>query len=127
MDALKIERAIYNLFNGCQAAKLNARTASVHISLSETEEWIRLYITDNGPGVPDSIRVTLFQPFVSEGKQGGSGLGLTLANKIAQEHGGSVALEESQPGRTVFSLSLAKDVLRKLAELVHHQTTVTPR
>jgi len=128
MDALKIERAIYNLLlNGCQAAKLNARTASVHISLSETEEWIRLYITDNGPGVPDSIRVTLFQPFVSEGKQGGTGLGLTLANKIAQEHGGSVALEESQPGRTVFSLSLAKATLRKLADLVqNHETTVTP-
>ena len=127
MDALKVERAIYNLLlNGCQAAKLNTRTASVHISLSETEEWIRLYITDNGPGVPDSIRVTLFQPFVSEGKQGGAGLGLTLANKIAQEHGGSVALEESQPGRTVFSLSLAKATLRKLADLVQNQeTTVT--
>ena len=128
MDALKIERAIYNLLlNGCQAAKVSARAASVHIALSETEEWIRLYITDNGPGVPDSIRVTLFQPFVSEGKQGGAGLGLTLANKIAQEHGGSVALEESQPGRTVFSLSLAKATLRKLADLVQNQeATVTP-
>ena len=129
MDALKIERAIYNLLlNGCQAARLNGRAASVHISISETEEWIRLYITDNGPGVPDSIRVTLFQPFVSEGKQGGAGLGLTLASKIAQEHGGSVALEESQPGRTVFSLSLAKATLRKLAESAqNHEITAMPR
>jgi signal transduction histidine kinase len=128
MDALKIERAIYNLLlNGCQAAKVSARAASVHIALSETEEWIRLYITDSGPGVPDSIRVTLFQPFVSEGKQGGTGLGLTLANKIAQEHGGSVALEESRPGRTVFSLSLAKSALRKLAESAqHHETAAMP-
>jgi signal transduction histidine kinase len=129
MDALKIERAIYNLLlNGCQAAKINSRAATVQIALSETEEWIRLYITDNGPGVPDSIRVTLFQPFVSEGKQGGAGLGLTLANKIAEEHGGSVALEESQPGRTVFSLSIAKATLSKLAELVqqpNHATTVS--
>lgn len=129
MDALKVERAIYNLLlNGCQAAKLNPQGGSVHLSLSETDEWVRLYITDNGPGVPDSIRVTLFQPFVSEGKQGGAGLGLTLANKIAQEHGGSVALEESQPGRTVFSLSLAKAALKKLAEMVqNHETTVIPR
>jgi signal transduction histidine kinase len=128
MDALKIERAIYNLLlNGCQAAKVSARAASVHIALSETEEWIRLYITDSGPGVPDSIRVTLFQPFVSEGKQGGTGLGLTLANKIAQEHGGSVALEESRPGRTVFSLSLAKSALKKLAESAqHHETAAMP-
>jgi nitrogen-specific signal transduction histidine kinase len=72
--------------------------------------------------------VTLFQPFVSEGKQGGTGLGLTLANKIAEEHGGSVALEESQPGRTVFSLSLAKATLRELAELAQHrEPTATSR
>lgn len=129
MDALKIERAIYNLLlNGYQAAKLSAGPASVHILLEETEEWIRVYITDNGPGVPDSIRVTLFQPFVSEGKQGGAGLGLTLANKIAEEHGGRVTLEESRPGRTVFSLSLAKGTLKRLAESVQHsETAVTPR
>jgi signal transduction histidine kinase len=129
MDALKIERAIYNLLlNGYQAAKLSAAGPTVHIAVLETEEWIRIYITDNGPGVPDSIRVTLFQPFVSEGKQGGAGLGLTLANKIAEEHGGSVTLEESRPGRTVFSLSLAKTVLKKLAESIQNsETTATPR
>ena len=128
MDALKIERAIYNLLlNGYQAAKLSTSAPSVHIALIETEESIRVYITDNGPGVPDSIRVTLFQPFVSEGKQGGAGLGLTLANKIAEEHGGSVALEESRPGRTVFSLSLAKATLKRLAESVQHPEPVTPR
>ncbi len=128
MDALKIERAIYNLLlNGCQAAKLSTSPASVHLSLTETDEWIRLYITDNGPGVPESIRVTLFQPFVSEGKQGGTGLGLTLANKIAEEHGGGVKLEESRPGRTVFSLSLAKITLRKLADSARrHETIVIP-
>src|SRR5215470_14554149 len=128
MDALKIERAIYNLLlNGYQAAKLSTGAPSVNILVSETEEWIRVYITDNGPGVPDSIRVTLFQPFVSEGKQGGAGLGLTLAYKIAQEHGGSVALEESHRGRTVFSLSLAKATLKDLAELVQHpDPAVTP-
>ncbi len=128
MDALKIERAIYNLLlNGCQAAKLSASTPLVHISLSETAEWIRLYVTDNGPGVPDSIRVTLFQPFVSEGKQGGTGLGLTLANKIAEEHGGNVTLEESRPGRTIFSLSLSKSALRMLADAAqYHETMVIP-
>ncbi|QNI30742.1 HAMP domain-containing protein [Alloacidobacterium dinghuense] len=129
MDALKVERAIYNLLlNGSQAAKVNGHAASVHLSLWETEEWIRLYITDNGPGVPDSIRITLFQPFVSEGKQGGAGLGLTLASKIAQEHGGNVALEESQPGRTVFSLSLCKATLKNLAEIAqqHHEPIAMP-
>jgi signal transduction histidine kinase len=116
MDALKIERAIYNLLlNGCQAAKHGSGPAAVSITLDETDQWIRLQVTDNGPGVPESIRVTLFQPFVSEGKQGGVGLGLTLANKIAEEHGGSVNLERSGNGRTVFVLTLAKATLRELA------------
>lgn len=125
IDALKIERAIYNLLlNGCQAAKLATGPAKIHVALSETPDHIKLSITDNGPGVPDSIRVTLFQPFVSEGKLRGVGLGLTLANKIAQEHGGSVVLEESNPGKTVFSLRLEKAALKEPEEYAQHTGTL---
>jgi signal transduction histidine kinase len=116
IDALKIERAVYNLLlNACQAARLGTEAPRLQISLAEDGDSIRLRIADNGPGVPDSIRTTLFQPFVSEGKPSGIGLGLALANKIAQEHGGSVTLEESRPGSTVFVLSLAKATLRSFA------------
>jgi len=116
MDALKIERAIYNLLlNGCQAARAGTAPPQILVSLTEESEWIRLRITDNGPGVSEAMRVTMFQPFVSEGKPSGIGLGLALAHKIAQEHGGSVTLEESRPGRTVFTLSLAQTKLREFA------------
>jgi nitrogen-specific signal transduction histidine kinase len=64
--------------------------------------------------VPASIRETLFQPFVSANKENGTGLGLTLAQYIAQEHGGEVKLEESAPGRTVFSILLYKKALQAL-------------
>jgi signal transduction histidine kinase len=116
MDTLKIERALYNLLlNGCQAARQGSAQPQIHISLTEESEWIRLCVADNGPGVPESVRVTLFQPFVSEGKASGIGLGLALAHKIAQEHGGGVTLEESRPGRTVFVLALAQSKLREFA------------
>lgn len=116
MDALKIERAIYNLLlNGCQAARAGLGPPQILVSLTEESEWIRLRITDNGPGVPESIRVTMFQPFVSEGKASGIGLGLALAHKIAQEHGGNVTLDGSHPGKTVFTLSLAQSKLREFA------------
>jgi hypothetical protein len=51
----------------------------------------------------------LFDPFVTAEKPNGTGLGLTLARRIAEEHGGGVCLEESNPGRTVFTLSLTKN------------------
>jgi signal transduction histidine kinase len=117
LDTLKIERALYNLLlNACQAARQRTGDPKIEVSLKEDSEQVALFIADNGPGVSESVRVTLFQPFVSEGKASGIGLGLTLAHKIAQEHGGAVTLEESQPGHTVFRLSLAKSTLRQFAE-----------
>ena len=63
---------------------------------------------DNGGGVAKAIRDNLFEPFVSEGKEGGVGLGLTLAHRVAEEHGGSVILVSSIPGETVFLLTFEK-------------------
>jgi signal transduction histidine kinase len=117
IDALKIERALYNLLlNACQAARQAAETPTVRVSLTEDSEQISFCIVDNGPGVPDSVRATLFQPFVSVGKPSGIGLGLTMAHKIAQEHGGNVKLGESRFGHTVFRLSLAKSTLLGFAK-----------
>src|SRR5215469_6890693 len=128
LDARKIERAIYNLvLNACQAARQGGGAPEIRISLSETPEQVLFLIADNGPGVPEAIRESLFQPFVSVGKPSGTGLGLTLAQKIAQEHGGSVILLESVPGRTIFQFSIAMATLRRLAETAQKkETTTTP-
>jgi len=61
-----------------------------------------LHILDNGPGVPESIRERIFYPLVS-GRDGGSGLGLTLAQTFVQQHHGTVECE-SEPGRTNFKI-----------------------
>jgi two-component system nitrogen regulation sensor histidine kinase GlnL len=61
-----------------------------------------LHIEDNGPGVPESIRDRIFYPLVS-GREGGSGLGLTLAQTFVQQHQGTIECE-SEPGRTVFKI-----------------------
>ena len=63
---------------------------------------LELHIEDNGPGVPDSIRDRIFYPLVS-GRDGGSGLGLTLAQTFVQQHLGIVECE-SEPGRTIFKI-----------------------
>ena len=109
VDEQKMRRAVYNLLlNACQAAKRGECRSTVVVTLAEDQEVVTMSFYDSGDGVPDAIRQTLFQPFVSAGKANGVGLGLTLAQHIAQEHGGEVKLEESTPGKTVFSLRLYK-------------------
>jgi two-component system nitrogen regulation sensor histidine kinase GlnL len=61
-----------------------------------------LHIEDNGPGVPADIRDRIFFPLVS-GRDGGSGLGLTLAQDFIQQHHGLIECE-SEPGRTLFKI-----------------------
>ncbi|MEO7244650.1 MAG: ATP-binding protein [Rubrivivax sp.] len=63
---------------------------------------LELHIQDNGPGVPEAIRDRIFHPLVS-GREGGSGLGLTLAQTFVQQHQGTIECE-SVPGRTVFKI-----------------------
>ncbi len=63
---------------------------------------LELHIEDNGPGVPEDIRDRIFYPLVS-GREGGSGLGLTLAQTFVQQHQGMIACD-SRPGRTSFSI-----------------------
>jgi two-component system nitrogen regulation sensor histidine kinase GlnL len=63
---------------------------------------LELHIEDNGPGVPELIRDRIFHPLVS-GREGGSGLGLTLAQTFVQQHNGTIECE-SAAGRTVFKI-----------------------
>lgn len=63
---------------------------------------LELHIEDNGPGVPEDIRDRIFHPLVS-GREGGSGLGLTLAQTFVQQHQGTIECD-SVPGRTVFKI-----------------------
>jgi two-component system nitrogen regulation sensor histidine kinase GlnL len=63
---------------------------------------LELHIEDNGPGVQADLRDRIFYPLVS-GREGGSGLGLTLAQTFIQQHDGTVEFE-SEPGRTIFKI-----------------------
>jgi two-component system nitrogen regulation sensor histidine kinase GlnL len=63
---------------------------------------LELHVEDNGPGVPEDIRDRIFHPLVS-GREGGSGLGLTLAQTFVQQHQGTIECD-SVPGRTVFRI-----------------------
>lgn len=65
---------------------------------------LQVSVRDNGPGIAEDVRGTLFEPFVST-KRGGQGLGLALVAKLVADQGGLIECD-SRPGRTVFRLSL---------------------
>ncbi len=65
---------------------------------------MEIKVIDNGPGIPEEIRERMFYPLVS-GREGGSGLGLTIAQNFIQHHHGTIDCS-SRPGNTVFTLRL---------------------
>jgi signal transduction histidine kinase len=124
VDSKKLGRAVYNLLlNACQAAKRGSDPPRVTLSLYEDERSIGIRIADNGPGVPTSLRQKIFLPFVSEGRESGIGLGLTLAQQIAQEHGGGIDLDKTNEGETVFTINLPKASLQALAIIVERKAS----
>ena len=114
-DREQLIQAVLNIaHNACQAlaeriaagdAQLVFRTRvarQVTFGKQRYRLALELHVIDNGPGVPDSIKDRIFYPLVS-GREGGSGLGLTLAQTFVQQHHGLIECD-SVPGRTNFKI-----------------------
>ena len=114
-DREQLIQAVLNIaHNACQAlaerieegvAEITFRTRvarQVTFGRQRYRLALELHVIDNGPGIPDAIRDRIFYPLVS-GREGGSGLGLTLVQTFVQQHHGVVECE-SRPGRTDFKI-----------------------
>jgi len=107
--ALNIVRNAAQALSGSTTAAPTVRLVTrVARSVTLAKRWHRLAVAiaieDNGPGVPEAIRDRIFFPLVS-GREGGSGLGLTIAQTLIAQHGGTIECAGA-PGRTVFSVLL---------------------
>ena len=107
IDGPAIHQALTNLvLNAIEAAP--ERTGLVEIGTAyrvESDELV-IRVTDNGAGIPDAVRARLFEPFVSSKGQRGTGLGLAVARKIAERHGGRLEVEQTSRKGTTFALVL---------------------
>jgi two-component system nitrogen regulation sensor histidine kinase GlnL len=93
--------------NGTENAEVVLRTRAerqVTLAKKRYRVAIKLQISDNGPGIPADIRDKIFYPLVS-GREGGSGLGLALAQTFITQHHGMIDCD-SQPGNTTFTILL---------------------
>lgn len=90
---------IFNLvLNACQASMRGNGPGKVEVTLRRMKSVSLFRISDNGPGIPESLR--------AQALAGEIGLGIANAERAARAHGGSLYLEESSPGRTVFALTI---------------------
>src|SRR6266404_8403201 len=104
-DFKKLERAFLNLLlNACEVVP--AGSGKIDIGLRRQGESLEIRIEDNGPGIAEAVRDRLFEPFVSHGKENGTGMGLTVVQKILQDHGGDVAVEQTSASGTTFRINI---------------------
>lgn len=122
-DPKKLERALYNLLrNACEVAP--RESGRVDVEVRNSSAGVEIRVNDNGPGIPDPIRQRLFEPFVSFGKENGSGMGLAVAQKIIQDHGGEICVERTSEAGTVFKLSVPLALRSNEASLAGGQKIV---
>lgn len=103
LDLDKLRRAVGNIAANARDAmggKGRLHLAAELAAPSAGDGAPRLVITvaDEGPGVPPEIRDRLFEPFVTRGKKSGTGLGLAVARRFVEDHGGTLELLPEGPG-----------------------------
>lgn len=102
-DISKLLRVLQNLVgNAIDALHECDIEGEVEVSAQESGDWLTLKIADNGPGIPLDIRDCFFEPFVTRGKNDGTGLGAAIVKSIIEAHHGSIEFETSSNGTTFF-------------------------
>lgn len=107
-DPGKLQRVLQNLIiNACEAVGAQS-DGRVTVNVRSAAGMLELRVSDNGRGVDEKIRQSAFEPFVSHGKENGTGLGLTVVQKIVSDHRGQVLFEETSPHGTTVLVKLPR-------------------
>jgi signal transduction histidine kinase len=104
VDAAKVHQIVLNLVRNA----IEAVSAGGHVvlSLDGDEQYIRISVSDDGPGIPDAVLPRIYEPFFST-KEAGTGLGMSIVHSLVSLHGGSIELDTSARG-TRFEISLPR-------------------
>ena len=116
IDEQLIRHALHNLIKNAAEADPESDSPII-LRLGDNATNIIIEIEDHGPGIPEDLKQSIFEAYVTTkhtGPSPGMGLGLAICQKIVLEHSGKIALE-SEPGRTIFRITIPRQ--RKGARL----------
>jgi signal transduction histidine kinase len=104
MDADRMAQVVYNIAANARDAMPSGGTFT--IATQQNGDQVELRFGDTGPGVREELRERVFEPFFTYGKREGAGLGLSIARRIVEEHGGKLWIEGGEEEGATFVLSL---------------------
>jgi GAF domain-containing protein len=104
IDAGRMAQVVYNI--AANARDAMPRGGTFTLATRQVGEWVELRFSDTGPGVPKELGNRIFEPFFTYGKREGAGLGLAIARRIVEEHGGTLRLESNTGQGATFVVSL---------------------
>ncbi len=105
VDRIQLQQVIANLVRNALQAVSKREDGAVTVRTRADDQGVILSVLDNGPGLPDDVRATMFDSFVT-GSPGGVGLGLAVSRTIAEQHGGTIWAEDNAPSGAAFHLRL---------------------
>ncbi|WP_298224822.1 HAMP domain-containing sensor histidine kinase [Acidocella sp.] len=98
---------LYRVFTNLIRNATEAGATRVRLSTQNYDGQTWLSVADNGPGLPERARINLFKPFAGAARNGGTGLGLTIARDLIRAHGGDLVLNHTGHDGTIFSMLLS--------------------
>ena len=105
-DSSMIEEVVMNfLTNAADALQHTDREKHIHVATACGPAQLEITVADSGPGVPDHLRESIFDPFYTT-KNDSSGIGLSLSSRIVHDHGGRIRIETSHWGGAAFTITL---------------------
>lgn len=105
IDRIQIQQVLLNLVRNAAEAMTTSPRRVLSISTGRAGQMVEVRVADTGPGLPESVRSRLFQPFVTT-KPNGLGVGLSVCQTIVAAHGGELSAMDAPGGGTVFRLTL---------------------
>jgi two-component system sensor kinase FixL len=107
IDRIQIQQVLLNLMRNAIEAMVDSARRELVVTTAAAGALIEISVADTGPGLPDSVRARLFQPFVTT-KPAGMGVGLSVCRTIIEAHGGELRSEDAEGGGTVFRFTVRK-------------------